>query len=415
MALRSLAAPPLAALLATAPTAAQSSGLQLHAAIASSEHRGQVPAIAWLCEDYLPTLASWPHGLNPSGTIGIALSSEGLRVFATDVAVPVGCVAIGSIAKQASTAGAGAASQQQGASQQQKNELLFRCQRDGREQWFLPTSWAAPPSPACSHLLATLAADVVGTPRSVSLPVLTGHAAGALLEGDPAATLLRLCPTLCGDVTWQATLADGQLSVCGRSDGGLTLPAVLALLAEANASGSQASPLARRAFTAVDGDASEATRQLGRSDRDLDAETLRALLRARGPEQRLSAIDALIRQNASNELPRIIAASGADRPWATRGASDALQALWTTASVSTRKATRKALAASDSADLRRINLRQLDQRAADSAGSDDGSNAIELARLRARMLLVLLCTGVCVLGLWLRERARLQPIAPHTA
>src|SRR5690606_36124572 len=78
----------------TPPTAIV--GPQIHAAIASSAHRQQVPAIAWLCEEFLPSLPQWPAELDPKQAFSVSLSMAGLRMQTTDVTVPPGAVAIGS-------------------------------------------------------------------------------------------------------------------------------------------------------------------------------------------------------------------------------------------------------------------------------------------------------------------------------
>ena len=72
----------LAALLWCATAGAQAP--LLHAAIASSEHRGGVPAVAWLCEEYLPSLPSWPKDLDPQEPFALTVSSEGWSAAATD-------------------------------------------------------------------------------------------------------------------------------------------------------------------------------------------------------------------------------------------------------------------------------------------------------------------------------------------
>ena len=57
-----------AALLLTC-AAVSAQGARLRAVIAASPHRDAVPGVAWLCEDYLPSLSSWPRGLDPLAAI----------------------------------------------------------------------------------------------------------------------------------------------------------------------------------------------------------------------------------------------------------------------------------------------------------------------------------------------------------
>ncbi|MCK5940770.1 MAG: hypothetical protein KAI24_02275 [Planctomycetes bacterium] len=369
-----------AALLSAAAPAQQ--GPRLHAAIAASEHRGAVPAIAWLCEDYLPTLAAWPDGLDPRGPLALTLSAEGLDIRPTEVRVPDGAVAFGA----ATFAGAGGGP-----------ALLWRCAHDGSEQWTvqpgfeLPRRWHA--------LLQAIEADVLDVPRSLAMPVLAGHLSSGVAEGDPRAGLLRIAPSLCGDVTWLAWRERDVVRVKGRSEGGLTLPLALLVLAVAEGD-AEPTALQLRAFAARDADRGEAARQLGRADRALDTETLRALLLA-DDAVRLTAIDALVRRRAWQELPQIVAAAAPDLPWASLAARDAVFELWRDASPEVRQATRQALQRSESLRLRAIDVDAIETQQqgtpVDDAPHDDP---------RGRILLVLLSTAFGLLGLWRRERAR---------
>jgi hypothetical protein len=374
----------LSLLTATLTAATVAQGPRLHAAIAASEHRGGTPAVAWLCEDFLPTLPSWPDGLDPHGPLALTFSAAGVTVGATEVEVPAGAVAIGTASFTAENGGP---------------SLLWRCERDGREQWTvqpgfeLPSRWHA--------LLQALEADVLETPRSLAVPVLAGHLGGCMLEGDPRATLLRICPMMCGDATWLAWRDQGAVLVRGRSEGGLMLPLALLMMAVADGD-AEPTALQLRAFAARDPDQHEAARQLGRADRELDVDTLRSLLLA-DDDVRLTAIDALIRRHAAGELPRIVDAAAPDLPWTTIAARDAVHELWPLAAADVRQRTRQALQRSRCTTLRAIDVDALDR---PNAGEHAEPNPPHDPRGRA--LVILMCTAIGVLGLWSRERIRLQ-------
>ena len=364
---------------------------QLHAAIAASEHRKNVPAIAWLCTEFLPTLPQWPAGLDPSAAFSLSLSATGLQIRKTAVVVPTGAVAIGTCSfSKASDA----------------PQLVWRCDTNGREQWFVPKDFELPVR--WQQLLHAIEADLIGTSRTLAVPVLTGHLAGGLLDNDPRSALLRLGPSLCGDATWHARREGEQLRVCGRSDGGLMLPVTYLALAIADGAGGL-SALSLRAFAARDADQAEAARQLGRTDRELDSRTLRALLHAED-EVRLTAIEALVRHGASNELPAIIRAADAQHPWATIAARDAVTRLWPVATAEERHATRSALQTSEASMLQQLDVDGL-ATAPPIAEPPAAQVAIAVDGGRARALLLLLCTSIGLLGLWRRERALLHATA----
>ena len=366
---------------------AQTRGPELHAAFAGSSHRGGTPAIAWLCEQFLPSLPAWPNGLDPREPFALRLTANELSMRPTDTPIPDGVVALGTFALAA----------------ERGSQLLWRCDANGSEQWYVPADFALPTH--WQKLLRAIEADVLDTPRSISAPVVAGHLAGGLLEGDPRATALRLGAAQCADVTWMAWRQRDQVRVQGRSDGGLMLPLVLLAMAIADGGGEPAA-LALRAFAARDGDQSEAARQLGRADRDLDVDTLRALLFA--PDRvRLTAIDALVRRQASAELPNIVAAADGEHPWAELAAEDALRELWPLAQPEHRQRTRAALQKSQSVTLRGIDIESLP--GGHAAPGTHEPTVTELARSsRAAFLMILFCTSIGLVGLWTRERVRLH-------
>ncbi len=365
-------------------------GPQLHAGIASAEHRSNVPALVWLCEDYLPTLPQWPDGLDPKSSFSLSLSVAGLQIRSTNVPVPKGAVAIGTCSFA-----------------NEQPEMVWRCDANGRERWFVPKDFEVPER--WLHLLRAIEGDLIGTPRTLAVPVIAGHLAGGLMDGDPSAALLRIGPTLCGDATWMAFRRGEQLEVCGRSDGGLMLPMTLLAIAIADGHG-ELSALSLRAFAARDADQAEAARQLGRSDRDVDVATLRSLLRADDPV-RLTAIESLVRHRQTAELANIIASADNDNPWATIAARDAVLRLWSIASPHDRQAARAALAQSDSPVLRDLAVSGLPREvylARRTPTVANPSALIDAISGRARLLILLFLLSIGLLGLWLRERVALR-------
>ncbi|MEZ6037002.1 MAG: hypothetical protein R3F29_05945 [Planctomycetota bacterium] len=378
--LRKLASALLGVALGGGAAPAQSP-VRLDAVVAAAPQRVGVPAIAWLCERFLPALADWPAGLDPNGTFALTLDAEGVRVHATEVAVPASEVARGALRFG-----------------DDGPLLTFACDQKGGEQWFAPTGLQLPAS--FGKLLRSLDADVFDQPRTVAAPVVAGHLAGGMLAEDPRAVALQLGSALCGDVTWIAWQGADGLRVRGRSDGGLMLPAML--LATAAADGpDNASELLLRAFAGRDGDRAEAVRQLGRDDVEADTATLCAMLSAED-EVRLCAIDALVRRGATECLPEIVASANPERPWSQLAAADAVFELWPDANQDQRDATRRALLHSKSPRMQAIDVEHLDALRAPAplplASGDIGA--------RARALMILFVTALGLFGLWARSRLR---------
>lgn len=376
-----------------AQQAPAATGPVVHAAIAAATHRKQVPAIAWLCEEFLPSLPQWPADLDPQQPLALSLSLTGLQIRATDVTVPPGAVAVGTFSFAAATAN-------------EDNAIAWRCDHNGHERWHVPKQMQLPHT--WRNLLHTLEADLVGTARTLSVPVIAGHLAGGMADGDPAAAALRLCPSLCGDATWMSTQHDGYLEVRGRSGGGLMLPAALVAIAIVDGGG-ELSTLSMRAFAARDGDQAEAARQLGRSDRTVDVATLRSLLRGDDPV-RLTAIESLVRHRQSQELVNIIAAARADKPWATIAARDAVKRLWPIASITDRNAARAAMHQSDIPQLQELAASELVLGSSVELPTSLAGNTqpqVEIISDRARLLIVLFLASIGLFGLWLREREAL--------
>jgi hypothetical protein len=333
---------------------------------------------------WLPSQPAWPAELQPGAAFSLTLVDGALRIAPSTSELPEAVVAMASLQFDDGPAAVGS------------------CTADGTEDWFVPDGFTLPTP--WQRRLRELQADLLDQPRCVDAAVLAGHLAGPLVDGAPRAQLAHLA-ALCGEVTFVAWRADGRLRVRGRSDGGLLLPALI--VAALDRDGTATLPL--RAFAARDGDRAEAARQLLRLDGDQATRALRGLLHA-DDELRLAAIDAMVRRGATDELPRIVAAAAPGLPLATTAATDALRALWLDAPPDVRQRTRAALARSDNPDLRRIDLERLPHRVADTPAApaaDPGP--------RLRTLVLLLLSGACLYGIWLRQRAHQRTGQDHAA
>lgn len=364
------------ALCAVAAVAQTPPAFAVDVAIAPAAQRVAAPALAWLCETWLPEHPSWPRGLDPRDGLQLAWNQDGLTIRPLRAPLEARTVALGAcVGDHGGTA-------------------LFVCDVDGAEDWFVPPDFA-PPVP-WRRLLARLDALETGRPRTLDVGVVVGHLAGGLADADRLAQLLQLGASRCGEATWLAWRTDAWLRVRGRSDGGLCLPA--ALMALAAADGPRVDGLALRAYAARDADRAEAARQMLRAGADDVRPPLRAALFA-DDETRLAAIDTLVRRGATADLAAIVVAADAESPWATLAAADALRALWAKASPAERSRARAALARSDSATLRALDLDAL------LPGPADVDVAPAPGPLRAMVALALL--GVALAGFWARERALL--------
>ena len=369
-----------AGLGATIPCQSAEPALTVHAAFAAEPQRQAAAAIAWWCTDFLAQRPEWPRDLDPKGPFSLVWSDGRLGINPAATPLGVDVVAVGAF-----SLGGGP-------------DLLWTCACDGTEDWYVPPGFEVPPG--WRSLLEALDADLIDVPRSLDLPVVFAHLAGAAVDGDPR-NELRIGASLCGEVTWMCWKTPTCLRVRGRSAGGLCLPIALALLGRQGAA-HPLDDLSLRAFAARDADRAEAARQLGRATSTESLTALRALLHAEDAV-RLAAIDALIRRRESDELPRIVAAAGPSMPWASLAAKDAVRELLPTASPTVRQRTRAAIAASQSTDLRRLDLGTNDRRSTPLEAPPYGR--------RARNLLLLGVIAVGVYGLWMRERARLRELS----
>lgn len=375
----------LAALALTAAAPAQTPApFAFEVAIAPAAQRSSVPAVAWLCETWLPRQPAWPRGRDGREGLRLAVTQDGIAVRPLDAPLDARTLALGACTSGGRTA-------------------LFALGVDGAEDWYLPPDFAPPP--AWRDLLTQLDGDALDRPRTLDAVVVVGHLAGGLADADPRSELLQLGGSLCGEVTWLAWQTPEWLRVRGRSGGGLAMPTALMLLAAG--SGCAPDGLALRAFASRDADRAEAARQMLRRDDDGVRAPLRAALHA-DDGTRLAAIDTLVRRRSTGDLAAIIAAAEADAPWATLAAADAVRALWPFATPAERERARAALARSGSPLLRAIDLDALAHERPGATAADG-----DVAPPRTRALIWLALCAVLFAGLWARERALLA--AGHRA
>jgi hypothetical protein len=380
-----LAATALAAAGAAQSTPAGSFALEV--AIAPAAQRAASPAVAWLCETWLPRQPCWPRGQDGRDGLRLAVTAEGLAVRPLGTPLDARTLALGACTDGRSTA------------------ALFTLGVDGAEDWYVPADFAPPP--AWRDLLAQLDGLALDRPRTLDAVVVVGHLAGGLTDADPRGELLQQGGSLCGEVTWLAWRTTDWLRVRGRSGGGLALPA--ALMALAGGSGHATDGLALRAFASRDADRAEAARQMLRRDDDSVRAPLRAALHA-DDTTRLAAIDTLVRRRSTEDLAAIIAAADADAPWASLAAAEAVRALWPFASAAERQRARAALARSASPLLR-----GLAPDAAAQGGPPAAASEAPAASPQARALIWLTLCSMLVASLWARERARQAADGPPPA
>ncbi|MGE3172631.1 MAG: hypothetical protein AB7O97_08380 [Planctomycetota bacterium] len=381
-ALAALAAAVAAA--AQAPPAAPAPAAALLRAAFAAATPG-APALDWLRHDVLARRAEWPRGLDPDAAFTLH-HRDGRTWFGGALPLPAGVAVAGEFDLGTGT-------------------VQFSCNADGSDRW---TTAATATPPRCAGILAALHLDLGGAPRTVDPAALLGHLAGAGLEGDVAGQQLLLGALQCGEVTLAAHRAGGGLRVQGRSGGGLIVPALLTWFAAGRAAAAppqaQGDVFALRAYTGRDGDRAEAARQLQRLGPD-GLPGLRAMLHA-DEAGRLSAIDGLVRLGAAAELPRIVAAAAADMPLVTRMVRSAARALWPSASAPTRDAALAALRRNPALPQTLAEL-LLDPVAA--------AAATPTSHRRWHVVAMLAAVTASLFGLWLRERHRLQLLAPVRA
>jgi hypothetical protein len=303
-----------AALLAAAASAQT---LTLH--FRPDPQRAGPPALVWLREELPRLLAA---DVDPSA--GLRLRLEGERVQAApDDAAPGTLYLAGELTLPAGT-------------------FTIACDETGYEVWRGPRR-VAEASPVLRDLLAcTDAARPAGATTWVDVAVLVGLSGPGYEPESPLGVVSTLGASECGDLWLRATTAGDVLELHGRSRGGLTLPAVLLLLARRRA----ADPAAEEhrwialAFAARDSRREEAALQLARFASADSERCLRALLHA-DPATRERAIESLARRGIGSALPSLVAAGGDQHTKAAAAA--ALATLWPGCSPEERQAARARL------------------------------------------------------------------------
>ncbi len=133
--------------------------------------------IAWLCGTYLPSRQEWPAELAAKAAFTATVSAAGLRIEASQMALPEGTLAAGSL-------------------QFGDHPMAFgACDDDGIEDWYVPKSMQLPAP--WRTVLHELDADLIGQPRTLDIAVLVGHLAGPTMEGDSRHGLAHL-GAVCG-------------------------------------------------------------------------------------------------------------------------------------------------------------------------------------------------------------------------
>lgn len=198
----------------------------------------------------------------------------------------------------------------------------IRATADGIEDWEIE---GTPGAGRLTSLVRRIGLDRLRGTVTLDLPVLAGNVGGFVDEADPLATLLRLGPGECGDVTLLVqVLAPQHLRVRGRSDGGLLLPALLLVLADLRArpdpqdlqtplAVGEHEPWQMLAAAACDSWREEAAHQLARIGTAPAQDALLRLLHA-DDDARLAAMAALLQRGAQQALPQLLAAVDQAQP-----------------------------------------------------------------------------------------------------
>ena len=264
-------------------------------------HAGPV-ALVWLREEVLPRLPQWPGGLDPFAGVRLEIDEHGVRCTAD-----------------------GAAHDYFDATLQIRGigRLEGHCGRDGLERW--RGEGLSLPASRVRNLVALTGLSHHDGPVTLDTAAFVGGLWNGACTSAATELLLSLGPTECGPLTVKVLREGEQVQVVGRSDGGLLLPAALALLADLASRAPRAGDaLAARskdeaqawrvlAAAARDGDREEAARQLSRHADDQSRDMLERLLQA-DDYTRVVAMESLIRAGAVATLPRLLEAVDPARP-----------------------------------------------------------------------------------------------------
>jgi len=221
--------------------------------------------------------------------------------------------------------------------------VSFSCDAAGHETW-RGAAAAFTGAPLREVLACTDLGRPIGKSVWLDVPVLVGSLATAAETGSPVGLLLTLGAAECGELIARADQDGDDLVVTGCSRGGLALPALLLVVARADAGdlGEEERWMAL-SFAARDSRRDEAALQLARFASPRTERCLLALLQSEDLT-RGCALEALARRRACAALPAMVA-TPAFAAESDPVALAALATLWPTCSAEQRRAARIQLAA----------------------------------------------------------------------
>ncbi|MEM7202041.1 MAG: hypothetical protein AAF628_17365 [Planctomycetota bacterium] len=288
---------------APSPTAAAAESPTAEITLAADPECKGPAAWCWVRENVLPSLDAWPSDLNPHDAIRIHVSRDHLEIApapATPPAPPDSASHYLHAELRIPVTGT----------------LRVTGDVDGREEWTGKVH--ATPARRLGHLLRTLGVTAAPGPLELDVAALVAAVDPLHVDADATSAQLALAAAHCGVVTLQLLHTSPTLRVVGRSDGGLLLPALLLVAADARAPiVTAAGPTGAdhrwlvRARCARGFERTEAARQLAISDDPRAAEALADLLLA-DPWTRATAISALVRRREAEALPDVLAAAAPD-------------------------------------------------------------------------------------------------------
>jgi len=306
-----------AALLVTAamlawPSAAHAQASVVRARLAADPDRRGPAAWTWIRSGLLPQLECWPRGLDPQVALELEFSEHGVRAAAA--AQPK--ASDDYLTAYVELHGIGT--------------IRVRANFDGVERW--SGRGLAAPRGHTARFLDLLGVADAADPIVFDVAALVGNWLPGLAEDDPLYPLLALGPAECGKLTMTVEATGPDLTVVGRSHGGLLIPALLCYLADRRHSAtdhripSSADRWVLLARCARDTRREEAARQLALCDDPEATDTLERLLHSED-FTRVVAMDALIRRGDTASMAAVLAALKPGQP-ATEQLSETALRSW---------------------------------------------------------------------------------------
>jgi hypothetical protein len=388
----------LAALAAT-PAPARAQQIALSAELAADPQRRGPPALVWLRQEILPELGTWPAGLDPLGALRIEIADRELRSARGELAADGVCMRA-----TLRIAGIGTL----------RGEGGF----DGLERW--TGEDLALPASRIRNLVALTSLLHHAGPVTLDTASFAGSLWSSAAGSSPLELLLTMGPAECGPVTFTFARSDARIDIVGRSDGGLLLPAALALVGDLAARPpQQGNLLAPRemdaaeawrtlAAAARDGDREEAARQLSQNRDPRNRDMLERLLHA-DDYTRVVAMESLIRAGAVGTLPRLLEAADPARPDTEQLTELALTTLLPQASDTERQRWLKLAESHRSARVRATARRYRAQTASVAAAADAAGFDVRWSPLRIGALAFFLCS-TALLGWLVIGHRRREPV-----